>query len=64
MILRPAIQIDAATRYCLEHGVEFKGRVVLLDSSLLRRLKLPGTFKPRKRKVKRLAITETRQTNQ
>jgi hypothetical protein len=63
MTLRPSIQIDAATRYCLDRQITFDKPVCLLDASLLRKLRLPGFFKPRKRKVKRLALTETRQAN-
>lgn len=60
MTLRPASMINAATRYCLEQQVVFDKPVVLLDSMVLRKMRLPATFKYRKRRKKRLALTETR----
>ena len=60
MTLRPTTMVNAATRYCLEQQVTFDKPVILLDSSLLSRVKLPVTFKYRKRRKKRLALPERR----
>jgi hypothetical protein len=62
MTLRPSIMIDAATRYCLEQSVSFEKPVTFLSASLLRCVKLPATFRYRKRRPKRLALPEKRQT--
>jgi hypothetical protein len=56
--LRPSIMVDAATRYCLEQSVSFEKPVAFLDSTVLRRVRFPVTFKYRKRKQKRLALPE------
>jgi hypothetical protein len=50
--------VDAATRYCLEQSVSFEKPVAFLDSTVLRRVRLPVTFKYRKKKQKRLALPE------
>lgn len=47
MTLRPSIQIDAATRYCLDRQITFDKPVCLLDSSLIRKLPLPTTTCPK-----------------
>lgn len=60
MNLRPSTTIDAATRYVLECGVNFHKPVHFLDALTLRKLHLPGFFKSRKRKEKRLALPECR----
>ncbi len=61
MTLRPSIQIDAALRYCLEQQVSLEKPVCFFDVTLIRKMRLPGSFKLPKRKVKRLALPECHQ---